>query len=170
MVLDPKDYQPGDIGFARTSGIMGRAIRYAERREGLDDSWNHAFALSHKDDAGNWVVVQAEIKGVTNFRTLDKVAPGGKIEIYPFPDATASRSQFLEFLDGQVKDDYSWLSIISCVLDMVLPQQICLRRAFTWICSGLIAAGLTFAGYPEMVKNPDLYTTTPACLRKLLPQ
>ena len=161
-------WRAGDIGFARTTGIMGRAIRYAERRDGEDSDINHAFVLDEKTPAG-WVVIQAELRGVTDTRLLDEVAPGGVIQVHPFPDAKASRTLFLEFVRGQVGDDYSLMAIASNVFDMYLPDAICLRRADTWICSGLVAGGLLYSGYPPMIKLPDLYTVTPPSIRKTLP-
>lgn len=162
-------WQPGDIGFAHSTGIVAKGIRYAERRDGEDAFWNHVFTLSHKDDNGEWVVLQAEKAGVTNTHLLESVAPGGKYEVLSFPDKLADRERYLEFLDAQVSDSYSILSIASCALDMYLPDAICLRRAGTWICSGLVATALLYAGYAPIVTLPDLYTTTPSKIRELLP-
>lgn len=170
MLLEASDYKPGAIGFSHNTGPIARAIRYAERREngGKEADINHTFALSHKDDNGEWVVIQAELHGVTDYRKLSEVAPTGfyRIHANPVPERT---KDFIEFLDAQVTDDYSLLSIASCALDMYLPERFCLRRGGTWICSGLIGAALFFCGWEKLIKTPDLYTNTPSYLESLFP-
>jgi hypothetical protein len=170
ILTDETLWRPGDIGFSHNVGIVASGIRFAEKRDGeLDADINHTFALYKKDENGEWLVIQAELGGVTNKRKLSEVAPKGKLRIHSFPDALADRQKFLTFLEAQVNEDYSLLSIFSNAIDMYLPDAICLRRAFTWICSGLIGSGLLFAGYEPMIRLPDFYTTTPAKVESLLP-
>ncbi len=170
ILTDESLWRPGDIGFSANTGIVARGIRYAERREGaVDCDINHTFALFEKDEAGEWMVIQAELGGVTDNRKISDVAPGGTFRIHSFPDALANRQKFLTFLQAQVNDDYSLLSILSDAVDLYLPESICLRRAGTWICSGVIGSGLLFAGYEPMIYLPDFYTTTPATVESLLP-
>lgn len=162
------DWRPGDLGWAHRGGLLPAAIRFAERRDGEDSQWSHVFALDRFED-GVWYVVQADSRGVSNSCKLDEVAPGGRYEIVTFPDEQADRSKFLEFMRAEIGDRYSWLTILSCAIDMALPDVICLRRAQTWICSGLLAAALTYAGYSPLINLPDLYTTTPSEIRKKFP-
>lgn len=154
--------KPGDLVLCHSTGILGRAIRVAERR--LQDSrfskWNHIAILDRQVD-GQWYVIQAEAKGVTNDKTLSSVAPGGRYEVIPLP-IQADRMKLLTFARAQVGDKYSWLSIFSCAFDMWLPNAICLRHGSTWICSGLAAAALWFAGYEPLMRLNDVYTCTPA--------
>lgn len=154
--------KPGDLVLCHSAGILGRAIRIAERR--LQDSryaeWNHVAILDRLVD-GDWYVIQAEAKGVTNDKKLTSVAPGGRFEIIPLP-LKADRMKLLTFARAQVGDKYSWLSIFSAAFDMWLPDAICLRKGDTWICSGLVAGALWFAGFEPLMKLNDVYTCTPA--------
>jgi len=155
-------YKPGNIVLCHSAGILGGAIRIAERR--LQDrryaEWNHVAVLDRQVD-GEWYIIQAEASGVTCDKKLDSVAPGGNYEIIPLPIG-ADRTKFLKFVRAQVGDKYSWLSIFSAAFDMWLPDAICLRKGFTWICSGLVAAALWFAGFEPLMKLNDVYTCTPA--------
>ncbi len=162
------EWKAGDIGFSRGKDIMAAAIRFAERRDGEPDEFNHVFMLDHLDDNQEWVVIQAQLRGVTDTCRLSEVSPGGVIEVVPFPDADADRARFVEFMRAQVGDEYSLMAIASNVFDMVLPDIICLRRANTWICSGLVAGGLLYAGYAPIINIPDLYTITPGAIQVLL--
>jgi len=152
----------GDLVLCHSTGILGRAIRIAEKR--LQNSqfseWNHIAILDREVD-GEWYVIQAEAHGVTNDKKLSSVAPGGRYEVITLP-AGVDVDKVLTFARAQVGDAYSWLSILSCAFDMWLPQAICFRRGDTWICSGLAAAALWFGGFEKMVHLNDVYTCTPA--------
>jgi len=156
----------GDLVFAHSKGIIAKAIRFGEwlrggeRRKG--STWNHVAVLSHQVD-GIWYVIQAEAKGVSNDKCLSSVAPGGHYEVVPLP-AGADRGLFNEFVKSQVGSKYGYVSIASCVVDILLPDSICLRRSKTWICSGLAAAGLMYAGWEGAQEwaKADIYTTMPS--------
>lgn len=154
---------PGMIGFAHTENIFGRAIRSAERRYGVEDYWNHVFALSHIDD-GEWFVIQAELHGVTNDKTLNSV---GEHTLVSFPE-TADVQKFLDFLDSQVGDDYGFLTIASDAAGLYLPEDVCVRQSGTWVCSGLIMGALWYAGWPPAMAVKDLYSTIPSWLGQRL--
>ena len=161
--------QDGDIVFAHTKGLIGRAIRFAQKHDRAQkgqSKWNHA-AVVYKDDDGVFRVIQATAKGVTDNAHLEDIAPHGTYEILPLP-FHVDRKQFLGFMASQVGSKYGFLTILSCAFDMYLPDAICLRRANTWICSGLIAGGLWFAGFEGALDWPDLYTVTPAQLAESL--
>lgn len=164
----------GDIVICRSSGLVGKGIRFAQRRmrkhylhspiAGHDDKWwrwNHVAVLNKDMGNGDWTIFQAEAKGVTDYRLLSTVAPGGEYIVIPLP-AKANRAKFLAFLKTQVGKHYGYLSILSCFVDMILPDKVCLRRSDTWICSGLVAGALWFAGFPGAFAWPDLYTVVPA--------
>jgi len=152
----------GDIVLCHSKGIIGAAIRFAERHDEASKyaKWNHVAILDRQEN-GVWYIIQAEAKGVTNDKTLDSVAPGGVYEVISLP-ASVNRDKFLEFARSQVGATYGYLSILSCAVDLVLPDTICLRKADTWICSALVAGSLLFGGFPGACKWPDLYTVTPA--------
>lgn len=164
----------GDIVLCRSNGLIGAGIRFAQRRmrkhylnspiPGAGDKWwrwNHVAVLNADMGNGNWTIFQAEAKGVTDYRLLSTVAPGGEYTVIPLPDHV-DREMFLKFLSTQVDKRYGFLSILSCFVDMILPDAICLRRSDTWICSGLVAAGLWFAGFSGAFVWPDMYTVVPA--------
>ena len=159
--------QAGDIGFAHSDGIIGKAIRLGEAMRGSknDARWNHAFVLyKMTDDGTDWYIIQAEAKGVTCDKLLSQVAGlTGHYEIIPL-DSRTDRASLLSFAHSQVGSKYGYVSIASCVFDILLPDSICLRKSGTWICSGLVMAALTYGttpGISEYVKK-DIYTTTPA--------
>lgn len=157
-------YQPGDIGFARTKGLMGRAIRWGEQwhfRGG--DAFNHAFVLHHRDPiSGEWIVVQAEAEGVTCRRTLAEVAPGGSFEIRR-PPQPFNVAHALDWLDGEVGDHYGWLTIGCLVFDITSPDWFpAVRRANSWICSAVTAEYLRVGGW--LHRYGDIYIVNPAQL------
>lgn len=160
--------QAGDIVACTSDGFLGASIRYAQKRDGLV-RWdiNHVAAL-HEPMGDDWSVYQAESKGVTGSGLLSTITPGGRHFVIPFPDAEADRGKFLEYLDRQVGDEYSWMSVASCAVDIVLPDAICLRRSWTLICSGYLATGLMYAGYPKVARVGDIYTVMPAQLVEIL--
>ena len=168
---DPKDWltewKSGDIGFARSTGAIAKAIRFGERLRGTrnDSKWNHAFILNEFVN-GEWTIFQAEAKGITADKTLSSVAPGGTYEIIPLP-YEADRNEVLAFARSQVGAKYGFFTILSCIVDILLPDTICLRRANTWICSGFVAACLMFGGWTRAFKiaKIDLYTIMPSELR-----
>lgn len=152
----------GDLVFCHTQGIIGKGIRWAQRNEGDGRyaKWNHVAILDRLDANGNWLVIQAEPRGVTDDKGLDSL---GIYEIISLPQSVDAK-KFLSFVRSQVGHSYGFLSILSCAVDMFLPDSICLRQANTWICSGLAAAGLMYGGFVDATSWSDLYTRTPAYL------
>lgn len=158
----------GDLVLCHSTGIIGKGIRWAQRN--LENShfsqWNHVAILDRKM-GDEWYVIQAEASGVTNDKPLSSVAPGGKYEIVPLPD-DVDENLFLHFVRSQVGSSYGFLTILSCAMDMFLPDSVCLRRNNTWICSGLVAGGLWFSGFLEATRWGDLYTITPAEIAQVI--
>ena len=156
--------QPGDIGFAHSNGIMGKAIRFGERlRWGVKPShWNHAFIVDTVEhDGEEWVVtiIQAEPSGVTQGKRIETV--GDYILVEPLP--THSRASILAFARAQVGSHYGWGSIASNVLDILTPDWFpSFRSQDSWICSALVAEALRFAGW--LYDWGDIYIVTPAQL------
>jgi hypothetical protein len=157
------NWMPGDIGFSHNKGIIARAIQFGEaiRNNKHDAQLNHAFVLDRFED-GKWFIIQAEAKGVTNDKTIEQVAPKGYYKVYSLP-ADVDRDKVLEFARAQVGAKYGFFTILSCVLDILLPDSICLRRAYTWICSGLAAAALMYGGWKGSMRmaTKDIYTMMP---------
>ena len=153
----------GDIVFARSNGIMGRAIRLGERlRWRRGSKWNHVAIVSHVHN-GVAYVTQAEPSGVTNDKRLSTI---GECLIVK-PPVTVSSKKTLEFISLQVGHRYSFLSILSIFFDILTPNWFpAFRRDNTWICSSLVAESLRFGGY--LHNWADIYTVTPAQLFEAL--
>lgn len=154
--------ESGDLVFCTSKGLIGASIRWAQRREFSEiySQYNHVAILDRGVD-GEWYVIQAEASGVTNDKKLDSVAPGGKYKVVSLPGGV-DRAKFLEFARSQVGSSYGFTTILSCALDILLPDRICLRKSGTWICSGLAAASLMYGGFIGAQGWPDLYTVIPS--------
>lgn len=154
--------KPGDLVFCTSKGIIGSAIRWAQRKEVSEiyARYNHV-AILDREENGEWYVIQAEAAGVTNDKKLTSVAPGGKYRVVALPESV-NVDKFLEFARSQVGSAYGYTSILSCAFDMLLPDRICLRKTGTWICSGLAAGSLMYAGFKGAQGWPDIYTVTPS--------
>jgi len=149
----------GDIVFAHSNGIMGRAIRFGEfLRWRKGSHWNHACVVSKIAKDGTVYVIQADIHGV-NEATLESVGEYIIIE----PPAGVSRAKILNFTRNQVGSKYGLLSILSIVFDIISPNWFpSLRRKNSWICSAVTGEALRFGGWLQ--NWPDVYTVTPAQL------
>jgi hypothetical protein len=158
--------QPGDLVFCTTTGVLGKAIRFAQRRnKEVDWKRNHVAALDRFEN-GVWYVIQAEPHGVTSDKQLLNIAIGGTFEIRELP-SVVDAEKFLEYLRSRVGDDYSFSTIASCALNMIFPERLYFRWANGLICSGLIALALTFGGFAPMETATDLYSLTPAQVMSL---
>ena len=153
---------PGDLVFCHTKGVIGASIRWAQKfmPSSKYSKWNHVAIFDRYVD-GKWYLIQAQPKGITNTLTLDESAFGGTYEVLDLP-SSVNRENVLKFARSQVGLKYSYLSILSCALDNILPDAICLRKSKTWICSGLVAGALWYGGFPKAMQWPDLYSITPS--------
>jgi len=141
-------WEPGDLVFCHTKGIFGSAIRFGEWLRFREGSfWSHVAILirPHGDD---WVIGEAVARGV-RLSLLSTVAIGGTYEIVSLPYA-ANRSKSLEFVDGELRDGYGFLTIVYEVLRILLPRWFPLptfRMRSTWICSALAGESARCAGW-----------------------
>ena len=149
----------GDIVFAHSNGLMGRAIRLGERlRWRRGSKWNHVAIVSSVHDDIVFIT-QAEPRGVTNDKQLHTVGE----YILITPPANISKTNMVKFATEQVGKPYSFLSIASIVLDILSPNWFpAFRRHSTWICSSLVGESLRFGGY--LHEWDDIYTVTPSQL------
>ena len=156
---DTREPLPGDIVFAHSNGIMGRAIRFGEfLRWRKGSHWNHACVVSRVDKDGVAYVIQADIKGVNEAR-LDSV---GQYVIIELP-ARVNRNKVLAFTKAQVGSKYGILSILSIVTDIITPNWFpSMRRKNSWICSAVTGEALRYGGW--LHNWADIYTVTPAQL------
>ena len=156
---DTREPLPGDIVFAHSNGIMGRAIRFGEfLRWRKGSHWNHAFVISRVDKDGVAYVIQADIKGVNEAR-LDSVGDYIILE----PPSRVNRNKVFAFTKAQVGSKYGILSILSIVTDIISPNWFpAMRRKNTWICSAVTGEALRYGGW--LNNWADIYTITPAQL------
>jgi len=161
--------QPGDIGFARTTGIMGRLIRLGEWLKFRKSTFNHQFILDREVD-GVWYVIQATLRGITDSATLDSVARSGTYVTMPPPDEV-DRARVLQFARAQVGLEYGYWTILAISLDILTWQWVpSLRgaRKQSWICSALTCEALRFGGW--LHNWLDVYDVMPQQAYDLLAQ
>ena len=156
---DTRTPVPGDICFAHSNGLMGRAIRFAEfLRWRKGSHWNHACVISRVDQDGTAYVIQAQLIGVAEAR-LDSVGEYVIIE----PPRGVNRNKVLAFTKAQVGSKYGILSSISIVFDIISPDWFpSLRMPRTWICSAVTGEALRYGGW--LHNWDDLYCITPSQL------
>ena len=161
------NYTAGSLVFAHGKGAISQAIRFGEwlRWRG-GAKWNHV-AIFDRCVNGQWYVIQAEGKGVTDDKTLESV--GESYEVLPCPQGIHPE-EILHFARRQVGTKYGWATIASIIVDILTPERICLRKAGTFICSGLAATALLFAGWDTVIDSAkaDIYQVSPAALYLLL--
>ena len=154
---------PGDLVFCHSKGVVAWGIRLAQRLAREPD-WqiNHCAVLDNDGPGTPWRVIQAEAHGVTNFRKLSEVAPGGTYEVVPLPQSV-DRDTLLAFARQEVGARYGFLTIASIVLTLLSPRFLDIRTHGSWICSALAGESLRAGGW---VRHwPDVYQVTPAQLR-----
>lgn len=153
------NYQPGDVVFAHTNGIFGKAIRWGEHLRFRKSSWTNHMAYVWKIELGKAYVIQAEPKGVTSDKTIDSL---GNVRV--FRPAGLDVQKSTKFGLAQVGKRYGWWSIVSCSFDLATWDWVpSIRQKGTWICSALVEEMLRAGGVFDPVMNwGDIYVTTPA--------
>ncbi len=149
--------QAGDVGLAHSRGLVGLLIRLLTRSK-----WNHAFVVVavHGPAPDQIEVVQAEAHGV-ELTTLDKVAPGGRIEIIACP--APNRSLVVAEALSLRRRRYGFVTIASILFNLApLPFRLDVQENGTLICSAVAAISLLAGGW--LHPWPDLYQVTPAQL------
>lgn len=154
--------QVGDLVFAHTDGVIGKAIRFGERLRWRKGSyWNHVAIVSRIED-GIAYVIQAEPSGVTDDKSLSSLG-----EYFLVECPVTKTAQVIDFARAQVGSHYGFWSILSCVFDIVTWDWVpSIRRDDTWICSALVAEALRYGGW--LHDWGDIYTVTPAQLFQAL--
>lgn len=152
--------QPGDIGFSRTTGVMGKMIRLGTWLKLRKVEDNHEFVVDRVVDNVAYII-QATIKGVTDTARLDEVAPGGSYTLVS-PPPEVDVDKFLSFCRKQVGCEYGLLTDIAMGIDIITWQWFpAFRGARTnsWQCAALINEGLRFGGwYHDWI---DIYSILP---------
>jgi hypothetical protein len=160
--------QVGDLVFCSNKGLIGAAIRFAQRRNHeVDWERNHVCILDSFIN-GVWYVLQAEPGGgITNDKPLLTIAVGGTFEVLPLP-VTIDREKFIEFQRSKLGIEYSFSSILSDAVSMFLPERLYFRWGKGLVCSGLVALALLYAGFEPMTEVEDLYSQTPAQVKRAI--
>jgi hypothetical protein len=153
----------GTLVFCHTTGIIGRAIRLAERLRWHGGAFYNHVAIIDRVENGIAYVIQAEAKGVTNDKRLDEIAPNGHYVLVPMP-AGVDTASAIRFARQEVGAHYGYLSILSTLLDILTPIWfVAFRRKDSWFCSALVAEALRAGGW--LWKWADVYSSpTPASL------
>ena len=153
--------QPGDIGCAHSTGILGWLIRFGTR-----STWNHSFVVVDvpaSPTPETITVVQAEAHGV-ELAKLSDVAPGGTYAILPCP-VGVDRAIVVREARALLREKYAFISIASIALKIIatalhIPFRLAIRDQSTLTCSAVVALSLFNGGWSMNV--PDLYQCTPA--------
>ena len=157
-------FPPGSIGFAHSTGALGRLIRLGEwMRFRKGSKYNHVFVIDRLRD-GKCYVVQATLRGVTDSATLGEIAPGGSYTIVKLPP-DVNRAKVLEFARRQVGLRYGYMTILAIALDIVTWDWVPAFRGArkqSWICSALGAESLRYGGW--LHDWISIYDMTPAQL------
>lgn len=159
--------EPGDIVFAHSNGIMGKAIRLGEwLRFRKGSTWNHVCFIDRVVD-GVPYVLQAEPRGVTVDKTLDSV---GTYLLVKQPNGVDT-SKVMFFARQQVGDRYGWLMIVALAVDIVTPSwfptfHLASRKKSAWICSVLTAEAMRFGGWYHPWAS--IYMVTPSQVYEVL--
>lgn len=157
----------GDVGFARTKGIMGRLIRAGEWLKFRICDFNHTFVVvGTGETAEDTWIVQAELRGVS-LRRLSEILPAAEEIWYVSPPKEANPLKVAEFSLRQLGAPYGLLTIGCISIDILTPDWfISFRRNGSWICSALTAESLRYAGW--LADFDDIYIITPTGLWKAL--
>lgn len=157
----------GDIGFARTKGLMGHLIRIGEYVKFRSCDFNHTFVVVGTGQTYDAVwVVQAELRGVT-LRRLSELLPDASEIHFLAPPPEAKPLKVAEFALAQLGDPYGVLTIACIALDIITPDTfVAFRREGSWICSALSAEALRYAGW--YFDFGDIYIVTPTALWKAM--
>ena len=159
--------ESGDLIFCHGTGFVARGIQAAEwlRRgwngasEAAGAKWNHVAIVNERLENGDYTVVQAEGRGVTDTGLLSGL--GETYSVLPLPQGL-DPEDVLEFARHQVGAPYGFLTDASIALTLFSPTFINVMLPGTWICSALVAESLRFAGW--LHDWPDVYQVSPAQL------
>ena len=111
------EVRPGYVGFSKSNGFMGKAIRFGEIISGGRGEVNHMFIVDHVDGE-NYRTIQAQMKGVTQGELLD-----GEYVILK-PPRTVSLTRVSLFARKQVGLEYGIFTILAIAIDIVSWQLV----------------------------------------------
>ena len=162
--LAPAEIRRGDVGYARTTGLLGLLIRVGERLKWRNGDSNHVFIVVEEGATYDEVwIVQATLRGVVKSTLASMMATSYDIDVHrPAPNANPGLVAL--FAEREIGNPYGLLSILCIALDITTPDWfVAFRRKNTWICSALAGEAMRFGGWYDDV--PDVYCQTPTQLK-----
>lgn len=154
--------RPGDVilSGAKSQGVVSYAIKLGQRLRGFNKDerqWTHCYLV-----LGDAVLIEAAKPGVR--LTSPKVLHEADWELIETHVDDHDMVQVREFTQSvlNAKWDYGFLTFAGLALYCATGGQLCIQKAGTAICSGLVADALTRAGYvfprpPYACMPADLY-------------
>ncbi len=148
--------QPGYVGYLKTSGAMGKLIRFGEGLSGKSEV-NHMviFGDDHK-------VIQAEMKGVTYDATWEDTLARATASFVVAPPGYVDLRKVVQFGEFYVGTEYGLGTDVGIGIDMVTWNWVPSVRGVrvdSIICSALGSEALRYGGW--LHHWTDIYTVTP---------
>ena len=150
-------YAPGDVGLAHGSGLVDRAIRFAETlrygKGSAEARWNHAFmVVSSSGD-----LIQAEGQGVVTGTMASDYQGGDYVVLRPtYPPWGVERA--VAAMTGLLGKKYGYLEIVSEAFSFLFQTKLRFAIEGQQICSGAVSFALDqggiFMGYDEQWNSP----------------
>lgn len=138
---------PGDIilSGAKSQGIVSAAIKLGQRIRGFtadERQWSHCYLVLSEG-----VLIEAAKKGVR--LTSPKVLHDADWKVLETGVDEHDMAQIRAFCDAVLKAKwrYGFVTFAGLALYTLTGGALCVQKAGTAICSGLVADALTRAGY-----------------------
>ena len=156
----PSKYVPGDFILVSTKGILARFIRFGQflRYHGKMRPfahWNHAALIV--DEQGT--IIEAVGRGVV----CSSIEDYNDVEYYYVSTKLNAQSRAQTVAAGRsfLKDKYSWWTIVSIALELLIGIKVQFSSQNSMICSAVVGQSL-WAGGVIFDQNP--YQMMPADL------
>jgi hypothetical protein len=152
--------------FCHSGSFLGRAIRWAERvrrdGEASGAAYNHVAWIDHWDqEVGDWIVGEADSRGVTCDQTLYSLAGAtGHYTVLRVSPYDVDIEESLDFWRAQIGRKYGYVTIASIFFTLFTPKFLNVMLPDTWICSAVAAEGLRAGGW--LHNWSDIYQVSPA--------
>jgi hypothetical protein len=150
------DIKPGYVGYVRSSGTMGKLIRFGEAISSGRGDVNHMVIFGNDGK-----VIQAEMKGVTYDATYQDVLDHDICYVIK-PPKQVNLKKVVEFGEFYVGTEYGLWTDIGIGIDMVTWNWVPSFRGArkdSIICSALGSEALRFGGW--LHHWTSIYTVTP---------
>lgn len=172
--MGPDSLEPGDLIATHSSGLVGRLIRFGEKKQALgwrgalwhsltrqqnypDDPWyfNHIAIY-----AGQGVLIEALARGLTS-SPIEKYAEYKHLPLRRSPDGALAFAS----CEYARTDPYGWLEIASIIVNLLTSTRLQLSWGRAMVCSAFGARCWEHSGIQLL--EASAYTTLPSDLVKL---